>query len=325
MSHIHKRGFHLISGKKENPLYTSLKDDNALGQLVALVKNNDNLTLEIRDNYLNIYYEGGSIAKITSSKSVDLNKNYFRVCKNKRDEDWDKIDTEVKKAKSLLKAGKFQEYIDLVKTAMFNYWNNVLEGKGVDEKKSQHQICLCNSYGYSDYTQLDVEYEVSKKSTFKYSGLRRTSKEELPSPRFDIIAIRNCDHRLCIIELKKGTGALADKSGVQEHAESYHNTVGLNEKTQKDFLNEMQNIVVIKQSLGLLPEDVYIDLNLSLEYLFAYQYSSKDELHPSKENQMNTFLHYQNKTTYKLDKVNHAEGMKVLWLEENDFTLRDKV
>ena len=289
--------------------------------LLQTVREDNTLALTIRDNYINIYHKGGSVAKITSPRSVELNKNYFRCYKDKSKEDWNAVDIEVKKAKLLFKAGKYQEYIDFVKNAMLHYWKIVLEGKGEEEKTTQHQICLSNTYGHSEYTQLDVEYEVSTESTFKYSGLRRTENDGIPSPRFDIIAIRNRDNRLCIIELKKGTGALSNNSGVQEHAESYHNTVGLNDDTQKAFLEEMQGVVTIKQSLHLLPKDVFIDQSLAPEYLFAYQYSSSDK--NTWESQQNTFLYYQNGTLYKLDKVNHAKGMKVLWLEENDFTLKD--
>lgn len=325
MSDFHKRGFHNIPAGEN--LYVALKDNGVLSPIVDMVISNVDLTLEIRDNYINIYYKGGSVAKITSPRSVDLNKNYFRCYKDKSEENWNAIDNEVKKAKLLFKAGKFQEYIEFVKKAMLNYWKIVLEEKSVEEKKTQHQICLSNAYGHSDYTQLDVEYEVSTKSVFRYSGLRRTNKGGIPTPRFDIIAIRNSDHRLCIIELKKGTDALAGESGVQEHAESYHNTVGLNDDTQKAFLEEMQGVVTIKQSLHLLPKDVFIDQSLAPQYIFAYQYSSSDK--NTCESEKNTFLHYQNDTLYKLNKLNkvnhanHAKGMKVLWLEEKDFALKD--
>ncbi len=322
MSNLHKRGLHDVKGR-ENPLYSALKERGRLRSLVELVKNDDNITLEIRDNYINIYYQGGNVAKITSPNKVELDKNYFRQYEDIQKEDWSDIDNKEKEIINLFMHGKFKEYIKEVKTKMLNYWENVLKNKGVEEKKTQHQICLCNAFGKSDYTQLDVEYEVSRKSSFKYSGRRRTPTGKIPSPRFDIIAVRNKDHRLCIIELKKGTGALSNKSGVQEHAESYHNTIGKDAKTRKAFLDEMQGILEIKKKLKILPDNIDIDKNLDPEFLFAYQYSSSDGKHPTEESQKNNFLYYQNNTAYKLDDVNHAKGIKVLWLKEGDYTLID--
>ena len=85
-----------------------------------------------------------------------------------------------------------------------------------------------------EYTILDLEYQVSTRSKFHYNENGIRSKDDFtPTPRFDIIAIRNCDHKLCVIELKKGVKALSDPSGVQEHAESFANTIGYNKETKQ--------------------------------------------------------------------------------------------
>lgn len=48
-------------------------------------------------------------------------------------------------------------------------------------------------------------YEVSSRSKFKYRGIDRVGKNKgsLPTPRYDIMAIRKSDGKLCIMELKK--------------------------------------------------------------------------------------------------------------------------
>ena len=66
---------------------------------------------------------------------------------------------------------------------MEHYWLNILNGKGVEEKKAQHLLCLRNQYKLSDYTIIDLEYQVSKRSEFKYCGDKRTPAGKIPSPR----------------------------------------------------------------------------------------------------------------------------------------------
>jgi hypothetical protein len=229
MSKFFKRGIH-------NKKFLYEIENGSLKPLVELVNSNEDLVLQIRDDYFNVYYQGGNVAKVTSSKSVDFDENYFRTHIEKSKENWEEIKKKRQTTMALFKKGLFSDYIDTVKSAMKYYWDNVLEGKGVAEKMAQHQICILNT-NQTEYTVIDLEYQVSTESIFKYRGKRKTKSGGLPSPRFDIVAIRNSDHRLCVIELKKGTKALKDPSGVQEHAESFVHTIGFDKKTKNAFLS----------------------------------------------------------------------------------------
>lgn len=315
MSDLHKRGIHNTASLSE------LKS-GSLKPLVDLIKSNDDLVLQIRDNYFNVYYKGGNVAKVTSPKSVEFDENYFRAHSEKSDEDWDDIKNKRQDAIDLFKKGLFGKYIDTVKSAMETYWHDILKDKGVAEKMAQHQICILNNF-QADYTVIDLEYQVSTESECKYRGNRRTKKGNLPSPRFDIVAIRNSDHRLCIIELKKGTKALKDPSGVQEHAESFANTIGYNKKTKLAFVDEMNNVLLQKRDyLDLLDKGITIDMSLEPEFMFAYQFDSTDKSHPTLDSQKKVFKYYQNKNY--VDGVNYAYDKSVLWLNEGDYTLKEK-
>lgn len=318
-----KRGIH------DEILLNSLKNEDKEGDLyplIELVRKNKDLVLQIRDNYFNIYYLGGNVAEVESLNRVKFDKNYFRKYKNKTDEDWDAIESNSDAAKKLFKAGKFAEYVDFVTTNMKFYWDNVLMGKGVEEKKAQHAICLSNT-DEDEYTILDLEYQVSKKSKFHYQGKRIKNNNDgskfIPTPRFDIIAIRNCDHKLCIIELKKGVKALNDPSGVQEHAESFANTIGYNKETKIAFVDEMNNVLMQKRDvLNLIDKRITIDTSLEPEFMFAYQFDSKDKSHPTLDSQKRVFKYYQNKNY--VDGVNYACNKRVLWLNGSDYTLKGK-
>ena len=315
MSDLHKRGIH-------NTAFLSELKSGSLKPLVDLIKSNDDLVLQIRDNYFNVYYKGGNVAKVTSPKSVEFDENYFRAHSEKSDEDWDDIKNKRQDAIDLFKKGLFGKYIDTVKSAMETYWHDILKDKGVAEKMAQHQICILNNF-QADYTVIDLEYQVSTESECKYRGNRRTKKGNLPSPRFDIVAIRNSGHRLCIIELKKGTKALKDPSGVQEHAESFANTIGYNKKTKLAFVDEMNNVLLQKRDyLDLLDKGITIDMSLEPEFMFAYQFDSTDKSHPTLDSQKKVFKYYQNKNY--VDGVNYAYDKSVLWLNEGDYTLKEK-
>ena len=316
MSNFNKRGIHKRS-------FIHDIEEGPLKPLVELVKSNEDLVLQIRDDCFNVYYQGGNVAKVSSRTSVDFDKNYFRTHIEKSEENWEEIKKKRQDAMALFKKGRFSDYINTVKTAMKFYWDNVLEGKGVAEKMAQHQICILNT-NQTEYTVVDLEYQVSTKSIFKYQGQRKTKSGGLPSPRFDIIAIRNSDHRLCVIELKKGTKALKDPSGVQEHAESFVHTIGFDKKTRNAFLSEMNDILQIKKKLELIDEKVFIDTTLEPEFLYAYQYNPNEQVNKKGilldfEEQKRCFKYYQE---YK-KKDNFAKERKVIWLDDKCYLLKD--
>ena len=266
MIQLNKRGLH------DEDFRGMLKEKGSMRSLIEIVRHpNSDLVLQIRDNYINIYYQGGNIAKISSEKNVDVDKNYFRQYPRdlSEKEDWGAVNNELEKVKKLFKDKKYEDYIEEVKKAMLNYWENVLKGKGLEEKKAQHSICLQND-DHSEYTIIDLEYQVSKESVFKYRGKRISPNKQIPTPRFDIIAVRNKDHCLCVIELKKGSQALPSKSGIQEHAESFSNTIGYSEQTKKAFLEEMMEVLRQKKEDLKIINNIWINKELEPEFIFAY-------------------------------------------------------
>ena len=54
----------------------SLKIGN-LKRMLQVINNDNRLDVQIRNDYLNIYYRGGSIAKVNSESSVVFDKFYF--------------------------------------------------------------------------------------------------------------------------------------------------------------------------------------------------------------------------------------------------------
>ncbi|MCD8262712.1 MAG: hypothetical protein LUD15_15595 [Bacteroides sp.] len=106
------------------------------------------------------------------------------------------------------------------------------------ERFAQHILSVNNQYGKSDYTILDLEYQVSELSEFR---CEYPNKDKPKKPRFDIIAVDR-EGSLCVIELKKGERALSGVCGLKEHWECYKASIGRN---TEPFVKEMK--LVLKQ------------------------------------------------------------------------------
>ena len=276
-------------------IFKSSLKSGYLMQLLKLVQRDEELDIQIRQDYLNIYYEGGNLGKLKGEKSIEFDMNYFSL----GDDEAKKNSHEelIKK----FKEGDFEGYLKDAKEVM----KAKFDANPKEERKDQHFLSLNNKFnGGSDYTILDLEYQVSTKSDF--SCTYPAGAESFKKPRFDIIAV-NKDGKLCIIELKKGTGALGNTSGLKEHYDCYLASVGRNPKS---FLNEMKNLLDQKKEFGLIDHECEIK-HEEIEFMFAYAFDKSD-----KQTQENKFLDVY--STIGCD-------LKILWIEENDkFMLLDK-
>ena len=210
-------------------------------------KNKDELIICIRNDYLNLYYNCDSIAKIKYQK---LGKKI--VC------EIDKYYLDGNHYK-----GKGKRYI-IDQNEIVNQYDTIKENsdkKGIDEnsdnegakeKKAQSQLfILNNSNPESKWFCIDVEYvkAFNNQEEKKASGF---------NGRFDIIALsKNKPHRTALIELKYGSGAIGGKSGIYKHISDFRKF-----SEQKFFEKHLkQEIIDIIQSYKYL--DVEIPFELS--------------------------------------------------------------
>jgi tellurite resistance protein len=177
----------------------------------------------------------------------------------------------------------FAKFIHEVKDVMDKYWIWLGgQGKSLEEKNEQHYLSVCNNET-TEYTVIDLEFQISTICDYSYkkppcpSGRKRDEKKT--SPRFDIIAVRNSDKRLCVIELKKGTGALTGKkSGVGDHADSFEGSIMRNKQS---FIREIKKIVEDKKKLGLLSQTFDFKDDV-VEFMYAYAFSDVNKTEEEK-------------------------------------------
>lgn len=236
-----------------------------LASLLEYIKGDAELDIQIRKNYINVYYKGGNILKINSPKSFYIDKMYFNdyrtISSTEAKKSFDLIHEYKEQQKSLksLLPHNPQEYFKQAKKAM-DKWDVALKDVVQhNEKKEQQAIAIANMAD-TDYVVLDLEYAVSKQSEFAYDG-----GDDKKVPRFDIIAIRN--GRLFVIELKKGLGATPGKSGIESHMKCYNHTIGRDD--EHFFVKEMQALLKQKQELGLLDKTLTIE-DTKPEFIFAF-------------------------------------------------------
>ncbi len=280
-----------------------------LQPLLSIVKKDPDLVLQIRNNYINIYYKGGNMLKITHGLGYDFDHNYFKgygIMDEKEQKD------ERKKILNIVKFDhNFDKFVQEAKKVMNAYWIWLeKKGKSLEEKNEQHYLSVCNNEK-TEYTVIDLEFQISTICDYKYqkptcpSGRKRN--EEKCSPRFDIVAVRNSDKRLCVIELKKGKGALSSKnSGVGDHADSFEGSIVRNKKS---FISEIKKIVEDKKKLELLSKNFDFKDD-DVEFMYAYAFANANTKDAEKENLMNIL------------KKNKCDNYKVIYLDQNTYRLK---
>lgn len=232
------------------------------------------LDVQIRDNYLNIYYQGGNLLRV-HPRSLYFDEFYFHrgatdirkthLIKSDKTEDKEQVAFYQRKRDemfSILRNKGMAAYSAKMKEIM-KEWDADLHTIGIshDEKNAQQQISM-NNRGETDYAVVDLEYAVSKTSSFYYKG-----KLEKKVPRFDIIAVDKTG-QLYVIELKTGLKAIDGNSGIRAHMDCFEHTIGRDSKN--DFINEMDELLRQKQELKLIENNARINTTKKPQFIFAF-------------------------------------------------------
>lgn len=174
------------------------------------VKKNKNLVVGIRDEYINIYHNCDSLAKIDFPKGefkTTVGGYYIgKKCKQSISED---------------------EWVQNLETLIANS-----ELRNTNEKKAQAQLFINNNNNPDAlYFCIDLEYT-------------RTSENW----RFDIIAIEKAaPHNVALIELKYGNKSIDGSSGIRKHIKDYYNFHKNNSYTQlkKELIDIIRSLSLI--------------------------------------------------------------------------------
>jgi len=236
-----------------------------LHPILKAVQTDEDLILEIRKHYINIYYRGGNILKLSRlmnesgyntyykayihPKYIKKVKQYYNTDTKNPDyteklaEYIDKVekyfDTDTEKTPDY--AEKWVENIHFFKDIMDAFLK--LSKKRKKEKNAQQLIVKENNFmqtsNGTDYFIIDFEYQYSNKTRFDLVGLFCDAKDK-----------KTKTFRLVIIEVKYGKTSLAGKkSGLSAHIINAKEFLA---DKRSSFKKEMVKIIKQKHELGIL-------------------------------------------------------------------------
>lgn len=171
----------------------------------------DELILGVRNGYINLYYNCDSIAKIRCGHgkvSCVIASYYLKneIIASPKEKDDKKVTYIPISAEEIV--SKYEQQIKPQSDA---------DTRSTDEKKAQARLVLCNNNNpASHWYCVDVEY--------RKQFLNKKEREDSGfNGRFDIVAVsKSSPHRVAIIELKYGAGAMGGSSGIKKHVEDFY-------------------------------------------------------------------------------------------------------
>lgn len=208
--------------------------------LLEYIRNDNTLDLEIRNNYINIYYRGGNILKVNISKNLLFLYHFEeKYLKN----------TSFKLAQALIDSKSnhdWDNFFPLAKQAMDFYFTKYLK----QEREYQQLVVRENNYSSiangTDYFILDIEYDTSAKARFDLIAV------EWPSKASHRKLSKGFKPKLVIIEMKYGDGSFKGSAGIQKHINDFNSFIS-NPVQLAAFKNEMLGVFRQKRELGVIP------------------------------------------------------------------------
>ena len=203
----------------------------------------DKLCLEIREGYINIYYKGGNLLKITQKRNGYSFHFDARYCLNKNN------DTNYENLKTL-NPSSIQDYMDNFEL-MMSEMDSWLEEHPKKEREYQHKLLINNS------NIIDIEYATPKS---KITGKKLNM-------RLDMLIVEG--DKLIIVENKYGIGAISGNAGVKEHYDDICTLINTPD-VYDELVQSVKNVAKAKYELGLIEVPVEVIDKAKTEMLFLF-------------------------------------------------------
>lgn len=214
--------------------------EGKLKGLLRYIKNDNSLDIEIRENYINIYYRGGNALKVTETNANNhdfyYDRNYLSIASfllkdtidaYKSNSDWN-------------------SYFPAVKQAMDFYFTTYCK----EEREYQQHVVRENNYSSiansTDYFIVDIEYDNRKNARFDIVAIEWQSKTTMRK------LMKGYKPKLVVIEMKYGDRSFRGSAGISKHITDFNKFIA-NPQTVVEFKEEMLGIFRQKRQLGLIP------------------------------------------------------------------------
>ena len=282
------------------------------------------LDIQYRDNYINIYYLGGSLLKLTGEGKIEFDEHYYyppsrkfpishiealidkdfrtKVSKYKKlsqlsEEDLMKKRQEAEeiytgilasrdKHINSLRSGEPEEVSHTLSEMKkaMNDWKKSKSGNGVDERTVQHYISLFNKEFSIGSDFIVIDLEYMLSGRSAYCIPKDQMGSKKGQPRIDIVAIEKRTGQLYVLELKYGLKSTKGAAGVVEHYNDYLKSVGADDKWLA-FWNDIDYLVKVQKKDNVLSHDVSL---IKSKPIFGFVY--KPEFSENERDEFNQLL-----------------------------------
>ena len=231
--------------------------------ILKLVKGDLTLCLEIREDYVNIYYRGGNILRI--KREANCYNAFFDT------KYLDKKTTRVPKRLPRI-LGKPKDVSAWINAIPFlKHEMDLWFGRHPKDEREFQQLILRENNGSNvgnstDYFIIDIEYDNHKGACFDLVAVEWESKS--------IIRKLNKGYKpkLCFIEVKYGDNALSGTAGMLKHIKDFKSYLDSSDNL-KIIREEMTTIFKQKRDLGLIPalknnKNEIIEFSREVDFIF---------------------------------------------------------
>ena len=252
--------------------------ENEWTQLIEFISKNHELDVQLRDNYISVYYDGGEILKITP-KSLDIDMRYFEKYANSEKQQFlERCSQNIafkKSAKEKLLAVLIEEndiggYFKQAKELIAEW----VERHKRYERKKLHEIACSNRElsPHNNLVVIDIEFAVDWYKPYNNSQGKGGKRKV---PKFDIIAVDQSGQLYAIIlQDNLRTNGDRTKQSLNAYKQDFYLTIG-DDTPLNDFAQEMNEVLKMKQELGLLPKSLIIDTDALPRFAVAFSIGTK--------------------------------------------------
>lgn len=214
------------------------KPGGLLYPVLESVRKDDTLMIAIRENYINVYYRGGNILRLTEQSKGSYHASFDEKYNLT---DYDCLDTP-KNISSQVDAKRWVGSFPARKRIMDNYFHKYPKPEREFQQLVARENNASSISNESEYFVSDIEFA-----------------DSVLGARFDLLAIRwlagqrkdGSKCRAVLIEMKYGDGALGGKAGLLKHLQDIDALVS-NQRAYADLLMTMESQFNQFVQLGLL-------------------------------------------------------------------------
>ena len=207
----------------------------SLKNVLAFIQKDNTLDLEIREKFVNIYYRGGNVLRITE---IGVNSYHFGFDSNY-------LPTKSAGFVAPNPGTNWGLYFPMMKQAMDFYFSKHRK----EEREYQQLVVRDNNYSSiangTDYFIIDIEYDNHDHARFDLVAVEWPSKASYRK------LANGYKPKLVVVEMKYGDGALTGIAGMNKHWNDFN--LFIKSSAFAKFEKEMLGMFSQKRELGLIP------------------------------------------------------------------------